>query len=68
MFPFSFQLKIRENARLQSELAEVETNYRKRVSELESSLEQSQREAQKSKELLQIRDKSAIVSLSLFFI
>ncbi|XP_066989294.1 protein phosphatase 1 regulatory subunit 21-like [Macrobrachium rosenbergii] len=59
IFSEELQLKIKENARLQSELADVETNYRRRISELEAALEKSQQESQKNRELLQIREKSA---------
>lgn len=55
------QLKIQENARLQSELADIEAHYRKRVADLESQLEASEREIQKNKDMLQHREKSANV-------
>lgn len=58
------QSKIQENARLQSELAEIETTYRKSFSELETQFEATKREAQKYKELLELREKSANVSCS----
>ncbi|XP_068224405.1 protein phosphatase 1 regulatory subunit 21-like isoform X1 [Palaemon carinicauda] len=58
IFSEELQLKIKENARLQSELADVEANYRRRISELEAALEKSQQESQRNRELLQIRDKS----------
>lgn len=65
------QLKIQENARLQSELADIEAHYRKRVADLESQLEASEREIQKNKDMLQHREKSANVrfyALSFIFV
>ena len=60
---FFFQLKIQENARLQSELADSHTNYRKRFSELETQLDAAKRESQKYKEMLQLRERSTNVSV-----
>ncbi|XP_027211360.2 protein phosphatase 1 regulatory subunit 21 [Penaeus vannamei] len=59
VFTEELQLKIQENARLQSELADIEAHYRKRVADLESQLEASEREIQKNKDMLQHREKSA---------
>ncbi|KAK3865309.1 hypothetical protein Pcinc_029079 [Petrolisthes cinctipes] len=59
VFTEELQSKIQENARLQSELAEIETTYRRRFSDLDLQLETTKKESQKYKELLQIREKSA---------
>lgn len=59
VFTEELQSKIQENARLQSELAEIEMNYRRRLSEMEMQLETAKREAQKYKEVLERHEKSA---------
>ncbi|XP_042207917.1 protein phosphatase 1 regulatory subunit 21-like isoform X2 [Homarus americanus] len=59
VFTEELQLKIQENARLQSELSEIETTYRRRYSELETQLDTAKRETQKQKELFELREKSA---------
>lgn len=59
VFTEELQSKIQENARLQSELAEIETTFSRRFSEFETRLEAAKREAQKYKEMLELREKSA---------
>ncbi|KAK7082536.1 hypothetical protein SK128_023092 [Halocaridina rubra] len=59
VFSEELQLKIKENARLQSELADIETTCGRRITELEALLEKAHREALKNRDLLQLRDKSA---------
>ncbi|XP_045621912.1 protein phosphatase 1 regulatory subunit 21 [Procambarus clarkii] len=59
VFTEELQSKIQENARLQSELAEIETTYRSRLSELDTQLEVAKREGQKYREMLELREKSA---------
>ncbi|XP_045125934.1 protein phosphatase 1 regulatory subunit 21-like isoform X2 [Portunus trituberculatus] len=58
VFTEELHSKIQENARLQSELADSQTTYRKRLSEFETQLEAAKRESQKYKEMLQLRERS----------
>ncbi|XP_063871996.1 protein phosphatase 1 regulatory subunit 21-like [Scylla paramamosain] len=58
VFTEELHSKIQENARLQSELADSQTAYRKRLFEVETQLDAAKRESQKYKEMLQLRERS----------